>query len=584
MPRQVAGPNAASMERQAENSIVASAEFIPRIESTRNAHKNRSQSWQAEAWEFYDSVGELRYATTWFANALSRARFYTAKLDSEGNPAETTGPASSALAAMLGNKDGAAQVIKAMAQHFFVAGEWYFVGRDNNGTEVWEVLGVDEVKKVGDDWIIDYGSGETIPLGADAAIIRMWLPHPKRRAFADSPVHAVLPNLREISLLTRHIGAQVMSRLAGAGLLLLPNEMSFASTRSTGPSGKTSGDPFMATFGEAMVASIADPGDPAALVPIVVRAPGDQIGNVRHLTFWSDLDQQAVPQRDAAIRRLALGLDMPPEVLLGTADVNHWGAWQIDESSIKAHIEPALAIIAANFTVALRKITGDNTVVVAVDTSALRLRPNRSKEAVDLYDRGEISAKAMRRETGFNETDVPDDDEKVIWMLRRIVGGYASASPEQIEAALRLLGVDFPKTGPTAEQTRNPKPDPSVKDIDNDPLPERTDAQRAALISACDVLVWRALERAGNRLKNYSQSNPPGVKPEELHCYVTARPGDVEKMLDGAWGPLERVLNGMPFSHDLVERALDAYTRSIITRKLHHDPDVMVEFVDKALS
>jgi hypothetical protein len=39
--------------------------------------------------------------------------------------------------------------------------------------------------------------------------------------------------------------------------------------------------------------------------------------------------------RREAVERLAIGLDMPPEVLLGLGDSNHWSAWQVDEQTWK---------------------------------------------------------------------------------------------------------------------------------------------------------------------------------------------------------------------------------------------------------
>ena len=53
------------------------------------------------------------------------------------------------------------------------------------------------------------------------------------------------------------------------------------------------------------------------------------------MTFWTQLDEHAIELRSEAIRRLGLGMDMPPEVLQGSADSNHWAAWQADEAAIK---------------------------------------------------------------------------------------------------------------------------------------------------------------------------------------------------------------------------------------------------------
>ena len=46
--------------------------------------------------------------------------------------------------------------------------------------------------------------------------------------------------------------------------------------------------------------------------------------------------------------------------------------------------------------------------VVWYEVEHLIVRPNRVGEAVDLFDRGIISAAAVRREAGYEEPDAPD--------------------------------------------------------------------------------------------------------------------------------------------------------------------------------
>ena len=139
---------------------------------------------------------------------------------------------------------------------------------------------------------------------------------------------------------------------------------------------------FMALLGESMMTPIANPADPSALVPIVAMVPTDALGKNEHIKFWTDLDKAVIEMRDAAIKRLALGLDIPPEVLLGIADANHWNAWLSEESAVKAHLEPRLAVVAYALTDDLpapgdrrtRCPTRTNYFVLA-DTSSIRLRP-----------------------------------------------------------------------------------------------------------------------------------------------------------------------------------------------------------------
>ena len=49
----------------------------------------------------------------------------------------------------------------------------------------------------------------------------------------------------------------------------------------------------------------------------MVTAPDDAIDKPRLLTFWSELDAATMELRNEAIRRFALGMDLPPEQVLG---------------------------------------------------------------------------------------------------------------------------------------------------------------------------------------------------------------------------------------------------------------------------
>jgi hypothetical protein len=593
MPRTSARPQALTASAAdvvvPQRAMVSSAAFM--TSSPSNRSHSRPEGWQGESWHYRDTIGELRYAVSWFSNALSRAVMKVAKYDESGNlvPLDD-GPAVDTLEAILGGANSQAAKLKAMGEHYFVAGEWYLVGRrpdpvhdDSDEDFIWEVFSTEEVKKKGERWWIDFGNGRKVEIAEDEDVIRVHVPHPRFRHKADSPVRAVLGVLAEIEMLSLRIKAQARSRLAGSGILLMPTEMTFATPEADNESTDAAqgADPFMVALGRAMAAALADPTSPEALVPILARVPAEHLDKIKHVTFWSEFDAQSKDLLNENIRRLALGIDLPPEVLLGTADVNHWGAWQIEESTIKAHIEPALGVIAATMTAILRKITDDPTVVVIFDTSALRLRPNRSKEATEMYDRGLLSTEAFRREMGFSETDAPDEGEFIVWMLKKVAAG--STTPEQVADALVALGIKGIRSPADEEATQGPPRIPSIRNDPDRGAPEpqdEPDAQRAALMATCDVLVYRAMERAGNRLRNLSQSRPEGVEPADTHIYVQPRPTQVERLLEGAWAPLPRLLEGTGYQPDTVEKCLDAYARSLLTGQQHHARDQMMKFVD----
>jgi glycosyltransferase involved in cell wall biosynthesis len=209
--------------------------------------------------------------------------------------------------------------------------------------------------------------------------------------------------------------AEINSRLAGAGVLMLPQELEFLAPPppAPGPDGeepppRTTAQQFSDLLQEAMIAPISDRSDPSSVVPIVVTAPGEQIGNAKLLTFWSESNDKDPDRLDRAIRRLALGMDVPAEIMLGLADSNHWTGWLVDESAIKLHVEPLLGLICDALTEGFLRpaVDDDPSLVIWYDTSALRQRPNRGPEAIELFDRHEISGETLRREHGFGDAFV----------------------------------------------------------------------------------------------------------------------------------------------------------------------------------
>jgi len=538
-----------------------------------------SSEWQAECYRQYGICGEARYGAKFFGNAVSRAVLNAAEMR-QGVPMEQdSGPIYDALTDLFNGQDGQTQMLEAMGLHLTIAGECYLVGRSDEGSDdIWEIVSCLEMQVVGDTWQIVYSDGRPpVMLTEDDVVIRIWLPMPGKRIEADSPFRALLPILTEIEWLTRSIFGQITSRLAGAGILMLPQSMSFpppppqdgVEVQSTNDA-----DSFMLTLADAMLTPIKDPSSPSSVVPIVITAPDDAIDKAKLLTFWSELDSHAMDLRNEAIRRFALGMDLPPEQILGMSSnggtgggtsngVSHWGAWQIEESTIKMHVEPMLDVIVNALTMGyLRPLTNNPNAVITYNTSALRLRPDRSKEAFELWDRGLITDEALRRENGFDEDDAPDDSQFQRWLLIKVASG--SSTPEQVGAALNALGV--PVGMPALEQA--PRESPSSPSLDEHPTRPRTPAESSALVAAADALVYRALERAGNRLRQ-GHAKPPGVPAYETHLYVKAN-GSCSRLLDDAWSCAPQVLAGIA-DPTVVLPVLDSYVTALLTEGSPHD-------------
>lgn len=574
----------------APKALVASAKRLGKnTDLTRIARSG--SGWQDAAWHFYNTVGEYAYAVNWVGNLLSRAKLYATQDTGDGPKRLPPDHAASRLVdALFYDEQGRSTALQQIGVHYTVAGEAIIVGyEDEEGLEQWAILAP---QRFTEDNGVRKVDGKEIP--EDSFAIRIWRPHPVDTKIATSPSRAALPILSEIERLTMHVAAQVDSRLASAGILFLPDRMTFAVKAENGEIITGSSDTFVEMLQDVMGRAISNREDASALVPIVVTADGEIIDKINHLQFWSELDNHAIELRTEAIRRLALSMDMPPEILTGQGDSNHWSSWSIDESSIKSHTEPLLNRVADDLATGYLRPAlisggdGDMPMTaeqarefgIGVDTAEMRLRPNRSAEAFELYDRGVLNASGLLEETGFRPEQMQDAMEHQRWFLDKVASGQTT--PEIVEAALRELGInlrvqpdpDAPSDRPDIHESR---PVPSLEDHPRQELP---DTQEAAMLGACEILVFRALERAGNRLRNKTQRKIPGVGAAETYMFHKVDTGTLDFVLDDAWSAVDRFAKQWGANPERLTACLDAYTRAIIVEQKPHDPEMMRGFVN----
>lgn len=549
---------------------------------TKTPHS--TEPWQRDVWAMYGVVPELGYAVNWSANVSSRAALKVMLRDPQTNvmsDAPGNHRAWALLDELTGGRDKQSEFIRQTILHFKVAGECSWVSRAAikadgptamSKGKLWEIVGTEEIRYDGKQWWIDYEGSTPLALEESDVVIRAWVPHPMNRRLADSAAGRALDVMREIRGYDFHIKAQQVSRLTGNGITFVPDSMTVKAPAGVNPA-LTSAEIVTETLMKVAAINIETPGVAAAQVPLFATARAEDISAVKHLTFWSPLDEKAHDMRVGSITRLATGLDTPKEVVTGTGDMNRWGAWQVDESAVKAHIEPDLSTCAMLITTEyIQPALRDPNVVIVADTSTLRLRPNRSKEAIELYDRGELSAKALRRETGFNEDDAPTPDERTLWITMQML--RASWFPEQAQVAAESLGVKLPFPDLRDNNGREARPIPSLKghptrDIPTDDVEESGPARVAsgaplvpdgAMSAAAATLAFRGMERAGNRLRTASGKRPD-IDRENTHTVVKVYPDKVDELLEGSFDCHARL--GLP--PEIVERVSDYCTDLLLT-------------------
>jgi hypothetical protein len=353
---------------------------------------------------------------------------------------------------------------------------------------------------------------------------------------ADSTMMGVLDICEELLLLTRAVRARCRSRLAGSGILLFDDRISPIPAEPV-PDEDMKEDPFLAELTEAMTTPITDEGTAAAVVPLTLRiSVADQTklsDMVHHLQVVDPT--QLYPEtglRMECVKRLAIGLDMPPEELLGLTDANHWTAWMVDEQTWKAHGQPKAQqfvddLTSSYFRPYLRDVVGVKDWMrysIAYDATAIINHPDRTTDAKDLYDKRAIGKKALREAAGFNDDDAMTKDElaETIGIATRDSslawygvpaprGGNVEPQAGEIVSADKAGG-----TGGVPQASTGANVEPGPPDDGNAPSPADAPVvgalTAAKIIGASDLALLRAREAAGSRIRSLAKRDPELVE------------------------------------------------------------------------
>ncbi len=478
------------------------------FEQFRTRRNSSSSAWQSEAWEYYDAIGEIKYAFNLVASVVSRIRIYAAAID---DPSQAPVPAGSsqvvdaklataaerALERLNSAYGGQPGLLKDAALNLSVSGECYLVqmpARLGSGQpESWDIRSVDEVladnrggyNVIGrrEQGSSQGGGGKATALGKNAFVGRIWRSHPRYSDEADSSLRGLLDLCAELLLLNRTFRATARSRL-NAGALYLPDGLSVAAQGDpsdypydsedgigAGFTAEEAEDEFEEQLIDAMTTPIRDEESASAVVPLIIRGPAELGDAIKQFKFERSFDPALALRSDRVLERIMQGLDVPKDVITGLANVKYSNALQIDESLYKAHIEPLMLLIVDALTVVyLRPYLLANgytesevsRITIWYDPSAVSTRNDRATDADAGFDRGAVSYDAWRRAHGFSDQDAPTPTELALRMLQE----RGTLTPELTEAMLNAVSPEIMNSVRDAQQASSVAPlPPDVEDI-----------------------------------------------------------------------------------------------------------------------
>ena len=457
----------------------------------RSVKRPANEEWQGEAWALRDEVGELRFIGDRQARACSQVRIFIGKKEdplAEPKPLEDqAGPAVDLNQQLFGIQAEVEQVLKRAAQHIIFNGESILLAsEDDTGKLGWKAHSISEVTGSAGRWKLNEGLTARDIDDDTEVLVRAWNPHPEVGVRADAPVRAILPVARELIALTKYVSAQVDSRLAGSGLLLLPQGIESAFSKPA-PELDDDGNPidedddqtFADELADYMIVPVQDRAAGGSVVPFMATVPPELVDKIKHISFATPLDEHAPPLREEAIRRVGLGMDSDPSVLLGQTSGNHWSSWLVDDNETKFGVVPTVSTICHALTVGLVQplltaadVADAHLYQVWYDETTLQVRPDRSKDAQALFDKGVVSRDVLRRENGFSEDDKPDELEVKDKLLRELLTSRPDWADKILtEMGIIIAGVNDPATlaqaTPAPAENAGDAPPPAAPPLDD---------------------------------------------------------------------------------------------------------------------
>lgn len=523
---------------------------------TRDGDSSRRQAmtseWQKRSFMYCKTIPELNYASRFYSKMLKRLKIYPAVRDQrEKLTAIDSGLPVELLERIQDPGGGRSQILGQYGRLMFIAGEAYLFGWNlKQEDERWSVVSTSEIE-ASDGKIIwrPTESGPAREFESDAAVAyRLWSPDPERSGEAESPMKAVLEIADEISILTKAVRATAISRIL-QGILKVPAEISFGSDEP-GVDDDPEENEFLADLIEHIVGAIENAGSAEAAAPFIAEGAAEFL---RELVWERMHDPQTdyleKELRAEAIGRFSVGLDMPPEILKGLADANHWGARQIIFETWRSHGAPVAEqfcddIAEAYLRPALREADYPDwsSVVVTYDDSDVVVSPDRTEDADRAYDRGQISDSGYMELKGINGSLAPSEEEKKVFLAVKLRDArFLKGTPYEVEDMTPVAQQPGPPASQDAQRpAEDGPPNPGPAGV------SRQESRSLSLRGAADLALLRCRELAGSKIRQTHKRNP-GVcaqiegRSPAFFAYIVGQ----ERLLDlGTPEPLQLVKGG----------------------------------------
>lgn len=401
--------------------------------------KSRTTSDTTRAWEWYDGIPELHYGINHCAYVAGHAEFLPKQVSAgQKVKPETNKRLLSVYDEIWSPHGGTRGLIEQFFRLMKLKGHAHLLHIPDGGYDFVsdDELTFDEnrIRRFTLPLTSGMSSAERDSFAIDILpgdyLGRVWRPHPRWLEIPDSPMKSLDPICEQLDLMTKGVRARLMSRIAMAGILFVPSEISEVIATPSIASTVFSRDKVIQSIVGAYMANVENHTDAIATMPFILRGPAILAEAIRFITTDRDIVEMDMKLRDEAANRMLQGLDIQPSVVQGNGDSNHWSAWADRDEELRSQISPDLEMLCFALDVLLINPLAEQRRVpqgvidasrCTFDLSGATARPNLAEDSRQAYDRFSVGAEGVRKMSGISDEFAPDEQEYV-----RMVGVKAA--------------------------------------------------------------------------------------------------------------------------------------------------------------
>jgi hypothetical protein len=459
------------------------------LDLSKRASVRSHQAWQTAAFDYYDQIGELKFAFGLISQIVARVMLYVAVTedpaevpidakiylednddDDQDKIKEAVDIGIAALHDLFSRSIGQSEMLRSLALNLSIPGEAYLV--DDTARKRWTIASISELvagtppslrttRPASNTATMPGGR----PLDPKAYVARIFRSHPRWSDEPDSSMLGVLDQAEKVVLFDQAMRVVARSRM-NAGAIYIPNGM-------TAKSEKTLEESLL----EATMEPVTNEQASHTVTPLLITGPPELGAQIKYIELGRKMEDELLTASDRALDRMLAGLDIPKDIVAGMAEVRYSNSVVIDDSLYKAHIEPLVLLICDGLTQAylrpiLRSKKVDEDIIsrmtIWYNPSQIVTRPDRSQAANEGFDRFLLSGEAWRRARGYSDLDAPTDEE----VLKRFALAKIQVPPELAGPLVENLNPEFfdklrtenqSESGvpPELSEILKPGPDPS---------------------------------------------------------------------------------------------------------------------------